>query len=34
MLSINTFRVFAGIEVQSGRLDRFKTEINKFNILI
>ena len=34
MLSINTFRVFAGVKVQSGRLNRFKTEINKFNILI
>ena len=28
MLSINTFRIFTGIKVQSGRLNRFKTELN------
>ena len=26
MLSINTFRIFTGVKVQSGRLNRFKTE--------
>ncbi|MPM67704.1 hypothetical protein SDC9_114628 [bioreactor metagenome] len=34
MLSINMFGIFAGVKVQSGRLNRLKTEINKFNILI
>ncbi len=33
MLSINTFRIFTGIKVQSSRLNRFKTEINKFKRL-
>jgi hypothetical protein len=34
MLSINMFRIFAGIKVQSGRLNCFETELKKFNILI
>ena len=34
MLSINTFGIFTGVKVQSGRLNRFKTEINKINIFV
>jgi hypothetical protein len=34
MLGINAFGIFTGVKVLSGRLNRFKTELNKFNILI
>lgn len=34
MLNINMFRIFAGIKVKSGRLNSFKTNINKFNVFI
>jgi hypothetical protein len=34
MLGINIFGIFAGIKVHSGRLNSFKADINKFNVLI
>ncbi len=33
MLSINMLGIFAGIKIQSRRLDNFKADINKFDVL-